>query len=98
MRRTRHVACDSDVAPRNNIGRENQMKPGLRDTLLSISVFVGVLLALSSFDDRVKQALPAGPGDVSSIGSRVGDITGALWSAVQHQSIDHQPMVIFATV
>lgn len=74
------------------------MKPGFRDTVLSLIVFLGVLIALSSVDERLRQALPATARDVSAIGDKAGDAGNALLSAARRQSIDQQPMVVFVAL
>ena len=76
------------------------MKFGLRQTALSGGVFVLVLLALISLDDRVRERateLASDAGNVSSWGNRVSMFAGTLVDAAQYQSIDNAPLLIFAT-
>lgn len=76
------------------------MKLGLKGSALSIFVFMVVLFGLTMFDPRVRDTLADlfSSGSVSPFGDRVGDVGSAIWSAVRSQSIEHSPMLIFATV
>ena len=73
----------------------------IRQGLVSVAVFVVILAALVSFDDRVQERFT----DVFSTGTsvspwvdRVGDLGGALTSALKHQSIENGPLLVFAAV
>jgi hypothetical protein len=78
-----------------------QITLGLRQAILSGAVFTVVLLAIVSVDARVRERvaeLASGGDGVSPWGDRLGDLGGALASAVRHQSIENAPLLIFATV
>lgn len=77
------------------------MKSGLRQWLLSMTVFVIVLGGLVSVDARVRERfanLVWGGTDLAPWGNRAADLGGALMSAIRHQSIENAPLLIFATV
>ena len=77
------------------------MKLAIRQYALSIAVFAIVLGGLVSFDERVRDRfveLLHGNDELSPWGDRVGDLGGALLSAVRHQSIENAPLLVFATV
>jgi hypothetical protein len=77
------------------------MNRRLRQALASAAVFVAILAALVSVDDRVQDGfteLFGGGQGLSSSGDRVKDLTGALTSALRHQSIENAPLLIFAAV
>jgi len=77
------------------------MTKGLRQSTLSITVFVVVLGGLVSVDPRVRERITAllyGGDGVSSVGERAGELGDALLSAVRYQSIENAPLLIFATV
>lgn len=81
--------------------RRGTMKAGLRQSMLSITVFVIVLAGLVFVDPRVRDrfgALVSGGDGASSVGDRVGDLGNALMTAVRYQSIENAPLLIFATV
>jgi hypothetical protein len=64
-------------------------------------VFVVILAALVSFDDRVQERFTdvfSTGTSVSPWGDRVGDLGGALTSALKHQSIENGPLLVFAAV
>ncbi|HEY2432662.1 MAG TPA: hypothetical protein VGI12_08300 [Vicinamibacterales bacterium] len=75
-------------------------KLGLRDGLISAAVFGAILFALVSVDPRVEAQMAdlVRAGDVSSWHGRLGDISGALWSAARDHSLDQAPLLVFATV
>jgi hypothetical protein len=77
------------------------MKLGVRETIVTPAVFVGILLMLASVDDRVRErfgyVVSSGDG-LAPWGDRLADLGGALMSAVRYQSIENAPLVIFATV
>jgi hypothetical protein len=77
------------------------MKAGIRQSMLSVTVFVVVLGALVFVDPRVRDrfgALVFGGDGVSSAGDRASDLGSALLIAVRYQSIENAPMLIFVTV
>ena len=77
------------------------MNRRLRQGLASAAVFVALIAALVSIDDRVQERFSelfvSGNG-LSPWGDRVGDLGGALASALRHQSIENAPLLVFATV
>jgi len=77
------------------------MNRGLRQTLVSVGIFGAILFALVSVDarvrDRFRELVASGDG-LSPWGDRLGDLVGALTSAVRHQSIENAPMLFFAVV
>jgi hypothetical protein len=76
-------------------------KAGMRQSLLSVAVFVIVLGGLVCVDQRVRERfsdLVYGGDGMASAGERAGDLGDALLSAVQYQSIENAPLLIFATV
>jgi hypothetical protein len=72
-----------------------------RHWMLSVGVFVLIMGALVSIDERVRaqffELLSGGDG-VSPWGDRISDLGGALVSAIRYQSIENAPLLIFATV
>jgi hypothetical protein len=77
------------------------MKKRIRQSVLSLTVFVIVLAGLVSVDARVRDRftnLIAGGEELSPWGDRLADLGDALVSAIQHQSIENAPLLIFATV
>jgi hypothetical protein len=77
------------------------MKAGLRQSVLSVAVFVIVLAGLVAIDPRVRDrfgALVDGGDGMSSVGERAGDLGSALLTAARYQSIENAPLLIFATV
>ena len=78
-----------------------QIKLSVRQAVLSSLVFCGLLLALASVDarvrDRVGEVMTGGDG-LTPWGDRASDLAGTLMSAVQHQSIENAPLVVFAAV
>jgi hypothetical protein len=77
------------------------MNRRIRQALVSAAVFVAILVALVSIDDRVQErfseVFSSGNG-LSPWGDRVSDLGGALTSAVKHQSIENGPLLVFAAV
>ena len=71
-----------------------------RDGLLSLAILGGLLFALTTIDPRVRERVSelVSPSGVTSVGSRLGDVGGALLSAARTQSIENAPLMIFATV
>lgn len=76
------------------------MKLGVRESALSVGVFVVVVFGLTMFDPRVRDTLADlfASGSMSPFGDRLGDVGSALWTSARYQTIDNSPMVIFATV
>jgi hypothetical protein len=74
------------------------MKLGVREGVVSAAVFGGIVLALMSRDDRLRDLVVLHAGGASSWGSRASDIGSVLVSAARHQSIENAPMVVFAVV
>jgi hypothetical protein len=77
------------------------MKAGLRQSMLSLSVFVIVLAGLVFVDPRVRDrfsALVSGGDAGTTVSDRAGDLGHALVTAVRYQSIENAPLLIFATV
>jgi hypothetical protein len=77
------------------------MKLGIRQAIVSASVFVGLLLVLAFWDGRVRQQVGDvlhGDAQMSSLGSRAAELGGVIISAIRYQSIDNGPMVVFAAV
>jgi hypothetical protein len=78
-----------------------QIKPSVRQTVVSLMVFCGVLIALVSVDARVRDRvgdLVSGGDGLSSWGDRLGHLVEAMTTAVRHQSIENAPLLVFATV
>ena len=77
------------------------MKGNIRQRLLSATVFAGVLVALASIDDRLRERL-AGLTDVErSLApwtSRVEGMIDTVAAVARNQSIDNGPVVIFGVV
>jgi hypothetical protein len=74
-------------------------KWGIRQGIVSAAVFGAVLLLLVSIDSRVRERfgdLVAGGHSVSPWGDRVGDLAGALTSALRYQSLENAPLLVFA--
>jgi hypothetical protein len=58
-----------------------------------------ILAALVSFDERVQERFSdvfSSSHGISPWGDRVGDLGGALMSALKHQSIENGPLLVFA--
>lgn len=75
--------------------------PRLPQAFASLTVFVVLLLALVSVDQRVRDKfteLVAGNPSMSSWTDRASDLGDIVFTAVRHQSIENAPMVLFATV
>jgi hypothetical protein len=91
-----HGACGSRRPSRNA-----SMKISIRQSAISMTVFSVVLLGLVAVDERVRERfrqLLSGNDSLSPWDDRLGDLGHALMSAVQHQSIENAPLLIFATV
>jgi hypothetical protein len=76
------------------------LKLGLREGVVSATVFCAVLFALISIDPRVRDHVAdlVGGGSVAPLSARAGDLGSALWSAARHQSIENAPLLVFASV
>ena len=75
------------------------MKLGIRQGVASAAVFGAVLLMLVSIDDRVRDRFSGLiGGGVSPWGDRIGDLGGALVSALKYQSLENAPLLVFAAV
>jgi hypothetical protein len=77
------------------------MKVGLKESVLSMALFGGVLLALVSVDERVRgqfELFVNGGNGMSSLSARAVDLGDALLGAARYQSIEHAPLVAFAAV
>ena len=75
--------------------------PSLPQLLSSLTVFAVLLVALAWIDDRVKQKIEEvfyGSGGVQGLSYQLADLGDTVWSAIQHQSLENAPLVIFATV
>jgi hypothetical protein len=75
-------------------------KLGIREGTISAGVFGAILAALVSVDQRVHERvfdLFSG-GSAAPWGDRLGDLGSALWAAVRYQSLDNEPLLVFATV
>jgi hypothetical protein len=75
------------------------MNRRIRQALVSVAVFVVILAALVSFDERVQERFSdvfSSSHGISPWGDRVGDLGGALMSALKHQSIENGPLLVFA--
>jgi hypothetical protein len=78
-----------------------RFKFGFQQALASSAVFVLVLLALVSVDDRVRERfneLISGGETVGTWGERASYLGDAVVTAARHQSIENAPLVVFATV
>jgi hypothetical protein len=78
-----------------------KVKFGFQQALASSAVFAIVILVLVSIDPRVRERfseLVSSADTVSSWTDRASFLGDAVLSAVQHQSIENAPLVVFATV
>ena len=77
-----------------------KFKFGVQQALASSGVFVLVILALVSVDERVRERfndLIAGGGSVGTWSDRASYLGDAVLTAARHQSIENAPLVVFAT-
>ena len=76
------------------------VKLGIREGAISGIVFVLVLIGLVSVDPRVRDRVTDLflSGGVTPWGDRLGDLGGALWSALRTQSIENAPALVFVAV
>ena len=78
-----------------------QIKLGLRQSVISVMVFCGVLLALVTVDARVRDRMGeivSGGDGVTSWSGHVTGLAEALATALRYQSIENAPLLIFASV
>ena len=76
------------------------MKFGMREAIVSPIVFTGLLVALVSVDERVRDRfgnLLSG-GGISPWTDRVADLGDALITAMRHQSLENAPLLVFTAV
>lgn len=87
-------------ACKNGVWQAMKAKLGIREGAVSGVVFVIVLFGLVSIDPRVRDRMTDlfMSGGVTPWGDRVGDLAGALWSALRTQSIENAPALVFVTV
>ena len=75
------------------------MNGRFRQGIASAAVFIAILVALVSIDPRVQDRFTslfsAGDG-LSPWGDRMGDLVGALSTALRTQSIENAPFLVFA--
>jgi hypothetical protein len=75
------------------------MKIGIKQTVLSTTVFVGILLGLVSVDARVRERFAElFYGGGGAIDGRLAGLGEALIDAARYQSIENAPLVVFAAV
>lgn len=76
------------------------MRVGLKQSVLSASVFIGILVALASVDARVRDRFTelVDPGGAMPMAARFAEMGDALAGAARMQSIENAPMVVFAVV
>jgi hypothetical protein len=76
------------------------IKLGYREGLISFAIFGALLMALTTIDPRVRDRLTDlfGSGNVSPFGDRLSDLSGAMLTALRHQSIENAPLLVFTTV
>lgn len=76
------------------------MKIGIKQSVLSTMVFVGILMGLVSVDGRVRDRfaeLLYGSGG-AALDNRLTGLGEALLDAARYQSIENAPLVVFAAV
>jgi len=77
-----------------------KFKFGVQQALTSSAVFLLVLMALVSVDERVRERfdeLVSGGQTVGTWGDRASYLGDAVLTAARHQSIENAPLVVFAT-
>ncbi len=76
------------------------MKLGTREAVLSPAIFGLMLLALVSFDERVRERVGnlVASGGIEPLGDRIADLGDALMTAMRYQSIENAPLLIFTAV
>ena len=70
----------------------------IRQWLVSITVFVVIMGALASVDDRVQDSITSLVSGGNPLHRRAADVGEALFSAARYQSIENAPMVVFAAL
>ena len=78
-----------------------KFKFGVQQAIASSAVFALIIVALVSVDERVRERfteLVSGGQGLGSWADRASFLGDAIVGAVQHQSIENAPMVVFATV
>ena len=73
-------------------------KAGIRQSVLSLIVFVIILAGLVSVDTRVRDGVTNLVSGGDGLPHRATALGSALVSAIKHQSIDNAPVLVFATV
>jgi hypothetical protein len=76
-------------------------KLGIRDGVISATVFGIVLSVLVSTDPRVRDHVSdlfVRSASVSAWSDRLSDLASTLWMAMQDQGLDNAPLLVFATV
>jgi hypothetical protein len=75
------------------------MRIGIKQSVLSATVFAGILLGLVSVDPRVREHLAElFYGGGGAIDGRLTGLGEALIDAARYQSIENAPLVVFAAV
>jgi hypothetical protein len=100
LRRHDEYGRTGGLDPRHLEDWNRAMKIGLKQSVLSTTVFGGILLGLVSVDARVRDRfaeLLYGSGG-AAIDNRLADFGGALVDAARYQSIENAPLVVFAAV
>jgi hypothetical protein len=97
---TRTAGRTGGRAPRYLRRLDMAMKIGLKQSVLSTTVFVGILMGLVSVDarvrDRFSELLYGSSG--AAVDNRLADLGEALIDAARYQSIENAPLVVFAAV
>jgi hypothetical protein len=77
-----------------------QIKLSVRQWGLSTLVFGGMLVALATVDERVRDKVGGvlSGADLSPFGYRITDVGSVIATAIRHQSIENAPLMIFAVV
>jgi hypothetical protein len=79
-----------------------RVRQTIGDAVLTAGGAMVLVLALVTFDDRVRDQITAvfdarHPSDaIAGIGGRITEIVAILAQAMRSQSIEHAPLVIFA--
>ena len=94
------IAFATSPHPAEILGGNMRFKFGVQQALTSSAVFVLVLMALVSVDERVRERfdeLVSGGQSVGTWGDRASYLGDAVLTAARHQSIENAPLVVFAT-